>query len=266
MCKSVFEFSWRIVQQLLIFDQDETDMSKIKGWGSGFFLCYKDRLFLITADHCIHYDDYQEGRLGRDDRVCVVNNIYDKIQWRSTLTPFGGFYFFDQYNLKEPVIPDLQDFAFAIHENRFEAPFLTRELKAGGTVLCEDAKEKFILKFDSITDFDKDRYYVCTGTVQNKIVNGMFNGCANVIHRDLRFRNYDTDGNAVLYYHEYVKHEDWAGLSGGPVMDDQCHVAGMLIRVSEAANTVIAVPMKKILRFMDAAIEFEELNNEMKQK
>lgn len=34
MCKTVFEFSWRIVQQLIIFDQDETDMSKIKGWGA----------------------------------------------------------------------------------------------------------------------------------------------------------------------------------------------------------------------------------------
>lgn len=43
-------------------------------------------------------------------------------------------------------------------------------------------------------------------------------------------------------------------------MDDQCHVAGMLIRVSEPANTIIAVPMSKIVRFMDAAITFEESN------
>ena len=90
MCKTVFEFSWRITQQLIIFDQDEKDMSKIKGWGSGFFLGYKDRLFLVTADHCVHYDDYKEGRLGRDDKVCVVNNIYDKKQWRSTLRSGDG--------------------------------------------------------------------------------------------------------------------------------------------------------------------------------
>ena len=260
MCKSVFEFSWRIVQQLIIFDQDENDMSKIKGWGSGFFLEYKGRLFLVTADHCIHYDDYQEGRLGRDDKICVVNNIYDKQQWRSTLTPFGGFYYFDKYDLRDLDLPVLQDFAFAMHENRFEAPFLTRELKWDDEVLCEDAKEKFILKSDAITDFDKNRHYVCTGTAKNKIVNGMFNACANAIHCDLRFREYDKEGNAILDYNGSVKYDEWAGLSGGPVMDDQCRVAGMLIRVSEAANTVIAVPMKKIVKFMDAAITFEETN------
>ena len=260
MCKTVFEFSWRITQQLIIFDQDEKDMSKIKGWGSGFFLGYKDRLFLVTADHCVHYDDYKEGRLGRDDKVCVVNNIYDKKQWRSTLTPFGGFFYFDKYDIRDMGFPDLQDFAFAMHENKFEAPFLTRELKAGDTVFCEDAKEKFILKSEAVVDFNKDRYYVCTGTVMNEIKNGMFNACANALHCDLRFREYDSDGNAVLDYSGSVKYKEWAGLSGGPVMDDQCHVAGMLIRVSEPANTITAVPMKKIMRLMDAAIQFEEMN------
>ena len=74
-----------------------------------------------------------------------------------------------------------------MHENKFQAPFLTRELKWDDEVLCEEAKEEFILKSDAISDFDKDRYYVCTGTAKNKIVNGMFNTCANAIHCDLRF-------------------------------------------------------------------------------
>lgn len=258
MCKTVFEFSWRITQQLLIFNQDEKDMSKIKGWGSGFFLEYRGKLFLVTADHCIHFDDYQEGRLGRDDKICIVNNIYDKQQWISTLTPIGGFYYFDKYDIRDIEIPDLQDFAFALHENSFEVPFLTRELKADEVILCEDAKEKFILKSDAVVDFDKDRFYVCIGTVQNEIKNGMFNSCANAIHCDLRFREFDTEGNAVLDFPGSVKYNEWAGLSGGAVMDDQCHVAGMLIRVSEAANTVIAIPMRKIMRFMDFALQFEE--------
>lgn len=259
MCKSAFEFSWRITQQLVIFDQDETDMSKIKGWGSGFFLDYKNRLFLVTAGHCIHLDDYQEGWLGRSDKICVVNNIYDKQQWQSTLTPFGGFYYFEKYDLRDAEFPDLQDFAFAMHENKFEAPFLTRELKWDNEVLCEGSKEKFILKSDAVADFDQDRYYLCTGTVQNKIVNGMFNACVNAIYYNMRLREFDSDGNALLDYPDYVKYDNWAGLSGVPLLDDKCHVAGLVIRVCESTNTIIAVPLRKVFKMMDYAIQFESV-------
>lgn len=258
MCKSVFEFSWRITQQLIIFNQDETDMSRIKGWGSGFFIFYKERLFLLTADHCIHFDDYLEGRLGKDDKICVVNNIYDKLQWRSTLTPFGGFYYFDKLDSNFPDIPDLQDFAFAMHENLFQVPFLTRELKVNDTIWCEEAKEKFILKSEAVVDFDKTKFYVCSGTVQNKIVNAMFNGCANALYCDLRSKEYDNEGNALLEFPGEVKEEYWAGLSGGPIIDNEYHLAGLLIRVSDTANIITAVPMKKILKFMDFAILYEE--------
>lgn len=34
-------------------------------------------------------------------------------------------------------------------------------------------------------------------------------------------------------------------------------MAGVLIRDSEVANTVIAIPIKKVLRFMDFAICYE---------
>ena len=85
MCKTVFEFAWRVTQQLVVYEHDESDLSKIKGWGSGFFLEYRKILFLVTADHCIHYDDYKEGRLGTDDRVFVANNIVDKKAFNSKI-------------------------------------------------------------------------------------------------------------------------------------------------------------------------------------
>lgn len=259
MCKSVFEFSWRVTQQLVIYDQDETDMSRIKGWGSGFFLEYKNRLFLVTADHCIHYDDYEEGRIGKDDKVFVENNIFDKKEWRSILTPVGGFFYFEKLDPQFPEVPDLEDLAFAMHDNLFQAPFLTRELKNNNDeIICEANKEKFILKSSTIVDFNKDRYYVCSGLVQNKIVNGMFEGCVNALHYDLRFKKYDSDGNAVLDCPYNVINDNWIGISGGPILDDQFHLAGMLIKVSEPQNIIVAVPMKKILALMDSAIKYEE--------
>lgn len=258
MCQTVFEFAWRVTQQLLIFDQNVMDYSRIKGWGSGFFFMYRDYLFLVTADHCIHYDDYTEGRLGKDDKVCVVNNIYDKKEWRSTLTPFGVFFYFDKSDPNCPEIPDLLDFAFAMRENSFPVPFLTRELKIGDDIICSAEKEKFIIKQEAVSDFREGNYYVCTGTVQNKIVNGMFNSCANALYVDLQFKGGDSEGNAILSYPYDVIYESWAGLSGGPVFDNEWKLVGVLVSVSESTNTVIAVPIKKIMCFMDYAIKYEE--------
>lgn len=177
-----------------------------------------------------------------------------------------SFFYFDLIDTQLPEIPDLQDLAFAIHENSFQAPFLTRELKKDDIIICENGKEKFILKSESIAEFDKERYYLCSGTVQNKIVNGMFLACANALHCDLKFLDYDSDGNALLRYPCVVIYDQWAGLSGGPILDDQFRLVGMLISVCESDNTVLAVPIRKILKLMDSAIMYEEQELKLKQQ
>jgi hypothetical protein len=79
-------------------------------------------------------------------------------------------------------------------------------------------------KSDAVVDFDKDSFHVCIGTVQNEIKNRMFKSCANAIHCDLRFREFDT----VLDCYGVVKYNEWADLSGCAVLDNQCYVAEML--------------------------------------
>lgn len=70
---SVFEFAWLATQQVLVSSDDGA--SDIKGYGSGFFLQYRNRLFFVTADHVAHIDDFEKGlRLGKDDFVWVLSN------------------------------------------------------------------------------------------------------------------------------------------------------------------------------------------------
>ena len=120
MLEEIVEFAWRTTQQLQFYEAEETDLSKIKGWGSGFFLTYRGRLFFITADHCIHSGDYAEGRLGKDDMVCVVNNIVDRDNWNSLMTPVGGFFYFDRYDVNRPDMAYLQDYAISYEEGVYE--------------------------------------------------------------------------------------------------------------------------------------------------
>lgn len=265
MCKTVIEYAWRVTQQIIVCAPDQVDLSNSKGWGSGFFLVYRKHLFFVTADHCFHSDDYEEGRLGFDDKVYIYNNIVNREEFNSIATPLGGFFYYDKMDPQCPEILDLQDFAFSMISETFKAPFLTHELRySDGTVCCEAAKNKFIIKEESIAPFSQDHYYVSVGTCLNKIRNGMILDRHNAIHVDLRLRGFDNDGNAILDYQYGIREDHWTGLSGGPIIDDECRLSGILIRVSEYADTVTVVPMEKVLRFMDYAIRYEEDNKEKK--
>ena len=64
--------------QLVIPDTCNSD--KIKGFGSGFLLRHKDRLFFITADHVVHLDDHDPAnetgqRIGIDYSPQIITNI-----------------------------------------------------------------------------------------------------------------------------------------------------------------------------------------------
>ena len=144
--KSVYEFAWLTTQQIVV--TSEINGSNIKGFGSGFFFQYRDKLFFVTADHVSHSDDFEEGmRLGRDEYVWVLNNKNSTSELATMLTPVGGLFSFDQMNVEDELsfeIPDMKDITFAILPNSFKYPFLTHELRVNNSVIVAAGKEKLI--------------------------------------------------------------------------------------------------------------------------
>ena len=91
---------------------------------------YKDKLFFITADHNIHIEDHKiNERTGIDNYVGVFNNISDKENFSTIMTPIGGFYYMESFDIsKDDLDPQLIDVAISmVDRNKFEAPFLTDE-------------------------------------------------------------------------------------------------------------------------------------------
>ena len=96
--------------QLVIPDTCNSD--KIKGFGSGFLLRHKDRLFFITADHVVHLDDHDPAnetgqRIGIDYSPQIITNIKIEGELKSINLPVGGFYHltgfgFDKDSLDNP--------------------------------------------------------------------------------------------------------------------------------------------------------------------
>ena len=256
--KSVYEFAWLTTQQIVV--TSDKNGSNIKGFGSGFFFQYRDKLFFVTADHVIHPDDFEEGmRLGRDDYVWVLNNRNSSTELATMFTPIGGLFSFDQMNVEDDLsfeIPDMKDITFAMLSNSFKFPFLTHELRVDDSVIVAAGKEKLIISSHSMTELKDTDYCLIEGCVQWDIKDGIKFYRCNAIHQDLTLDSIDVDGYYNLKCSSPVKYDEWAGLSGGPVFNDKFNLIGMVISVSEVKDTVRVVPMKKITELMDYAIRF----------
>lgn len=262
--KSVYEFAWLTTQQILV--TSDAKGQHIKGFGSGFFFLYKDKLFFVTADHISHSDDFEKGiRLGKDDFVWVLNNVNHEKELASMITPIAGLFSFDMMNIEDELsfrIPEMKDISFAILPNSFNYPFLTHELKIDEDIIVAGGEEKLIIR-SQCTEVLKDTdFCLIEGCVQWDIKDGIRLVKCNAIYQDLRFEGLDTNDYYILKHSAPIKYKDWAGLSGAPVFNDNNRLIGMAIRISEIDDTVIVVPMGKITELMDLVIKYEECIDE----
>ncbi len=56
-------------------------------------------------------------------------------------------------------------------------------------------------------------------------------------------------------------YEDWAGLSGSPVLSETGECIGVLCAVTEKSKSIWVMPTNKIKLLMDVAINQEEIDN-----
>ncbi len=258
--KTVYELAWLTTQQIVV--TEDKDGKKAIGFGSGFFLQYKDFLFFVTADHVYHAQDFDEGiRLGKDTFVWVFNNKNSRTELATMLTPIVGLYSFDQYDINDELsltIPDMKDISFAIIQDHFKQPFLTHELRDDNSnIIVPAGKEKVIINSECATELKPKDYCLVEGCVLWDIRNGINLCRCNAIHQNLLFDKIDNEGYYILKSSEPIEYNKWAGLSGSPVFTDQFRFIGMLIEVNENDDTVRVVPVKKITSLMDQAIIYE---------
>lgn len=264
--ENVFQFSWLTTHQLYIAKEGDTKCNNLAGWGSGFFLSHRNKIFFVTADHNIHMRDHEEGiRTGKENPVFIVNNETNMSDLSTGLTPLGGFYYYDGYNFgalwdpntrPEDIDPellqipdDMPDFAFCEHSGIVQMPILTDELKCGNEIIVPAKQAKLIINSQCVAEASKDRFYVVTGTVLNEI-KGLYNYRRNAIFVDITFR--ERDGDDLLFdYPGSLKHEEWKAISGAPLFDNHFHLVGMVVRVIEEDNAIRVIPIQRIIKAIE---------------
>ena len=105
---NLLELLTRTRLQVFTYEQDTlAKMAYPNGAGSGFFLRHKDKVILVTATHVCHPFDHEPNVKQRafvDKDVAIVNNCVEQDRNgvdMPILTPIGGFYYFDQFNVSD---------------------------------------------------------------------------------------------------------------------------------------------------------------------
>ena len=66
----------------------------------------------------------------------------------------------------------------------------------------------------------------------------------------------------VFEYPDIIKFEEWEGLSGSPIFDEDGKLVGMVNEVVNGDREIYVTPINHILRFIDYAISIENVNEQ----
>ena len=66
----------------------------------------------------------------------------------------------------------------------------------------------------------------------------------------------------VFEYPDIINVEEWEGLSGSPIFDEEGKLVGMVNEVVDGGREIYVTPINHILRLIDYAISIENVNEQ----
>ena len=257
---SLFE---HIRYQIVVFPKERTSPQP-QSVGSGFMLDYKGMTFFVTADHVVNTHN-KDVRKIEDNIITVSTNESIKKDGicQTKMIPIGGFYFFDQFkvDIDKSTINNMPlfDAAFSIlQEWQINTKCITCEVKIEGANVPY-GENKIHIKDTDIVNANIEDTYCVFGRVKFSLVekNGTtFLTSQQTFKSGLKLVTEDNTQNYfILRYPKELIYEDWAGLSGSAVLNQDGKLIGILCAVNTSGNRLIWVKkIKRVLPLMDAAI------------
>jgi len=248
--------------QTSVTKPDDTDCANPVGYGCGFIINYKNTLFFVTADHIVHFGDYDKNkRTGVDYVVSIYNNVKPKENPLSTVvTPLGGFYYMERFNILKPKgLPELIDVSVCIMKERhFQYPFLTDEVHFPGLTI-KAGESKFIFNEEHLTVPDTNTNYFIYGKIKYQM-KGIRLYKKDTIKEKLKYIEKPDDYYLFNAPTKIQHYDDWAGLSGSPVISETGSCVGVLCSVNVGTKSIFVMPIDMVKMFMDIALQQELLN------
>jgi hypothetical protein len=257
--KSLLTALVRTAYQVQVTKPDNIDCDRPIAYGAGFMVRYKNVSFFVTADHNVHLDDYdQEVRTGVDNVVSIFNNISDKSKFETVITPLGGFYYMEKFDIsKEETAAELVDVTVCILEKKhFEHHFLTDDVWANGEIHVKSGQRKIMLTEELLVEPNTEDMYFIYGKVKPEM-KGLFLDRVDTLKEGLKFISKVGDYLLFNAPEMITDKKDWAGLSGSAVQNDRGECVGVMCSVNEGTNSFFVKPINEVKLLMDIAIQQE---------
>jgi hypothetical protein len=236
----------------------DKDFKDPRAFGTGFIVEYQDEKFFVTADHTIHLDDYPEGgvdeRTGNDYTLSVFTNYTPPGEnFLSTiLTPLGGFYHINQFNLKKPneALKPVDIALCKMSELNLSSPFLCDDTKFAG-------QSKLPIKEECFSEPQEGKdYYIC-GHIKTRLDGIILNREKTI--KCVRFNSKAGDYFLFNTPETITDYLDWEGLSGAPVISEDGDCVGVFCSANVNSTSVFVMPIEKIKMLIDIAAHQEKL-------
>lgn len=211
-----------------------------KSAGSGFMIEADNHLFFVTADHIVNLHVQQGGIIHRQDKITKVlvstNDARPDAngQLNTLMSQIGGFYYATPFQINTQTLKltggNAIDAAVSMLPSDFlqQYPFYNSGFAIDGIVIPPHQRKQPI-DWNTRSTPDKTHTYSIIGKIRPQLKNE--NGIEiitfdKVYNEGMTFTK-TQDGNYYFRYTKPVIYEDWGGLSGGPVFDNEGHLVGI---------------------------------------
>lgn len=258
----------------LVAAEKGTQLKDVICYGSGFMMAYKGYKFIVTAAHVNEPTWTKQAKVKeiRDNDVAIVTHlaqIKDGVM-QTMYIPIGGFTYINSFKVdpsttdflsvfneveKNPIPVDVavamvdeRPGVFSFKEwatpeesnNNWEA--MSKIIMPSETIIAPDVNDHFFvygrIKFEPKID-DKGQPYMYSEPR---------------FHCDMEYYTTIQDNIHVFKATENIVYEEWAGISGSPVLNPNGYVVGIASAVSVGTPFLFALDIKQVLPLFDVLI------------
>ena len=253
-----------------------------KSAGSGFMIEADNHLFFVTADHIVNLHVHQGGITLRQDKITKVLVSTNVAQpdangnLNTLMSQIGGFYYASGFNLNPQTLQLTGGNAIDAAVSMLPTDFLQKYTFcnsgiAVGNIVVPPLQLKQPTDWKTRTNPDANHTYSIIGKIkpQLKVENGIEILTFEKVYNEGMTFDHEQNGNYYFRYTKSVVYEDWGGLSGGPVFDNEGHLVGIQSGVIESGKIspndpgfVVVRGLNEVRMYMGVAMLEEQNSNQ----
>lgn len=260
-----------------------TQLKDVVGFGSGFMLSYKGYNFLITAAHVAEPNWNEKNvhpRLDSNDIAIAttLSEINESGIKQTVYIPVGGFEFVEQLHIDLNSLsqgeitfngtPEPIDVTYTIVKDRPGVFHFNLEPKDSVSENDSRKCEYLVISENAIYPVDEYDHYFVYGRIkfERRIDEdgSPYWYSEDRFHVDMTYRT-TINGNILVFEtanDDEVVYEEWAGISGAPILNQEGGLVGIACSVLDGTHTMFGLDINFVLKFLDIAIDQEKRAND----